>query len=173
MLIYILFLLNFIFSQEAEYQKGIELFEKQKYLESLEILKPFADKGDMVSQYVVGFCYWKEDLGIKNDSIAEIYLLKSSEQKFGRAMGILATIYFGMSMEDSSKILDALYWAEIASAYDFIQRTTSARFLFRSYMTEEQINKVREMLIEKQKTFDQINIEVFDENTRKVLERKD
>ncbi len=61
-------------------------------------------------------------------------------------MGLLSVLYFDKSMADSKYKIDALVWAEIAAAYDPIQKGTTTRHLLRAYMSEDELKKVETIL---------------------------
>ena len=159
-----------VLSQDSEYDKGLEAFNSKEFSESLKIMQPYADKGDLKAQFIVGYCYSSKEVGMKNDSIAEIYLLKASEQGYGRAMGMLSVLYFGKSIKDEKYKIDALVWAEIAAAYDPIQRGTSTRYVIKKYMSSDELGETEKILREKKKKFDRINIQEFiDSNLDDVI----
>ena len=124
-------------------------------------MQPYANSGDKVAQFIVGFCYYSKELEIKNDSLAEQYLVKSANQEFGRAMGLLSVVYFEKSSTNPKYKVDALVWAEIAAAYDPIQKGTTTRYLIKAYMSSEELQSAKQILEEKKQTFDKINLEEF------------
>lgn len=149
------------FSQDAKFEKGLKAFDSKDYMKSLKIMKPYAESRDPKAQFITGFCYYNKELEIKNDSIAEYYLIKSAEQKYGRAMELLSVLYFEKSVSDPKYKVDALVWAEIAAAYDPIQKGTTTRYLIKAYMSSEELEKAEQLLKEKKKTFNKINLEEF------------
>ena len=155
------FLTAACFAQSRDYEKGLKAFDGKDFKNAVKYLKPFADLGDSLAQYVVGYSYFNEDSKIKNDSIAEHYLVNASEKKFGRAMGLLSALLFGKSMENPKYKVDALVWAETAAAYDIIQKGTSTRFVIKQYLSEEELELAEKLLIEKKKTFDKIDLLKF------------
>ena len=149
------------FAQSKDYEKGFKAFESKDFRKAVKYLQPFADLGDSLAQYSVGYSYFNEYSKIKNDSIAEHYLAKASEKKFGRAMGLLSALLFEKSMENPIYKVDALVWAETAAAYDIIQKGTSTRYLIKQYLSEEELELAENLLIEKKKTFDKIDLLEF------------
>ena len=145
-------------TEEKEYEQGLKAFDSKNYIKSLELVKPYAVKGDPIAQFIVGYCYYNKDLEIKNDSIAEHFLLKSAEQKYGRAMGLLSGLYIQKSINNRKFMVDALVWAEIAAAYDPIQRGTTARNLLKTYMSLEELKITEQILKKKKKKFEKINL---------------
>lgn len=158
-------LVNLSFSQEEKYSKGLEAFDTKEFSKALKLMRPYADLGDPTAQFITGFCYLNNDLPIKNDSIAEYYLTKSAEQKFGRAMGLLSILYFEKSANKSKFKIDALVWAEIAAVYDSIQKGTTTRYLIKAYLTEDELKEVEQILIEKKSEFKKISLEEFHSST--------
>ena len=159
---FLLFTAFFSFGQNKDdYEKGIKAFEAKQYAESFKFLKPFATSGDAMAEYVVGFCYFNPDLKIKNDSLAEQYLLSSAGKFNPMAMGLLSTYYFQKGIENKKYRIQSLVWAEIAGAYDPIFNGTTARFLIRSYLTDNELNEVEKTLEDKKSKFEKINLEAF------------
>lgn len=158
--IFILFICSITaFSQVNEFQKGLEAFNSKNYELALNYLKPYADdSSNCLAQYIVGFCYADSNVVFSNDSLAEYYLLQSSEQKYGRAMGLLAVKYFAKGSIDTSSIIKALVWAELAAYYDPIQSMSSSRKLIREYMDKKEIEKAEEIIKKKKKILDEIEI---------------
>ncbi|EDP96363.1 sel1 repeat family protein [Kordia algicida OT-1] len=156
------FLTAISFSQNNTFEDGLKAFDAKEYMTSFEIMKPHAEAGNAAAQFIVGFCYFNKDLLIKNNALAESYLLKSAKQKYGRAMGLLAVLYFEKGMKKDSKYkIDALVWAEIAAAYDLMQKRMTTRHLIKSYLSDEELKKVVQVLKEKKKDFDKIDVQAF------------
>lgn len=145
-------------SQTNDYIKGVEAFNSKNFKSTIELLKPFADKEDSVAQYMIGFSYRFGDEKIRNDTLAEYYLLKASIQKYGRAMGLLSTIYFSKAKDDPKYKIYASVWAEIAPFYDIIQRGLTTRFVIRRYLNEQELKSVIANLTEMKKDFDRIDV---------------
>ena len=141
-------------SQDTNYIKGLKAFDNKEFDKAIEYLQPYADNEDCVAQYALGFIYSNEKLSMANDSLAEIYLLKSSNQKHTHAMGLLATLYFKKSYSDKKYNVKALVWAELAAEYDVIQKGLTTRYLIRSYMTEQEIEEAEKILKKRKKVFD-------------------
>lgn len=151
----------FCFSQSKNYEKGLKAFDKKDFKNAVKYLQSYADWGDSIAQFAVGFSYFNKDSKIKNDSLAELYLRKASEKQYGRAMGLLSAILFQKGMENPIYKVEALVWAEIAAAYDIIQKGTSTRFVIKQYLSEEELELAENLLIEKKKTFDKIDLLEF------------
>lgn len=154
-----IFLLSFTIitskAQDNNYVKGLKEFDAKNFEKSVEYLRPYADSGNCVAQFAVGFCY-SDETSFANDSIAEIYLLRAAEQKNTRSMGVLSTLYFKKSYSDKSYIVKALAWAEIAAEYDIVQKGLSTRYLIRQYMTNDEIKKAENIIQDKKKKFDKL-----------------
>jgi len=125
-------------AQVTNYQRGLEAFNSGDFEKALKYMEPYAkDSNHCVAQYIIGFCYSNGNVEAANDSLAEHYLLLSSEQHFGRAMGTLAVYYFNNSNNDREMTIKALVWAELAALYDPVQSLASAKDMVRKYMNEE------------------------------------
>lgn len=157
-------LCNSAYSQNDDYSKGIEAFNSKNYEATIGLLKSFADKKDSVAQYMVGFSYHYGNDRIKNDTLAEYYLLNASIQKYGRAMGLLSTIYFSKSKNDSKYKVYASVWAEIAASYDIIQKGLTTRFVIRRYLSKKELKSVIEILNKMKTDFDRIDITELESN---------
>lgn len=146
-------------SQVTDFQKGLEAFNSKNYERALNYLKPYADdSSNCLAQYIVGYCFADSNTQSSNDSLAEYYLLQSSEQKYGRAMGLLAVKYFAKASTDTNSIINALVWAELAAYYDPIQSLNSSRYLIREYLSPESIEKAEAIIRKKKKILDEIDI---------------
>lgn len=155
----VLFLCSIVYSnaQVTEYQRGLEAFNGQNYEVALHCMEPYArDSNNCIAQYITGFCYSNGNVAAANDSIAEHYLLQSSEQNFGRAMGLLAVYYFNNANSDKEMTIKALVWAELAAQYDPIQSLSEARQMVRKYMEQEDIDKAELIVAQKKEVLNQI-----------------
>lgn len=146
------------YSQDNDYNKGIEAFNSKNYETTIGLLKPFADKEDTIAQYLVGFSYYYGNDKIKNDTLAEYYLLKASIRKYGRAMGLLSTIYFSRGKSDSKFKIYASVWAETAAFYDIIQKGMTTRFVIRRYLSKDELKSVIDILNKMKADFDRIDV---------------
>jgi len=140
--------------QDKNYIKGLKAFDNKEFDKAIEYLKPYADNENCLAQYALGFVYSNEELSIANDSLAEMYLLNSSNQKHTHAMGLLATLYFKKSYSDKKYKIKALVWAELAAEYDVLQKGLTTRYLIRSYMNEKEIVEAEKIIKERKKIFD-------------------
>lgn len=144
-------------AQVTNYQRGLEAFNSQNYEKALNYMEPYArDSNHCVAQYITGFCYSNGNVEAASDSLAEHYLLLSSEQHFGRAMGTLAVYYFNNSNNDRETTIKALAWAELASLYDPMQSLASAKETVRKYMNEEDTKKAEKLIAEKKALLDKM-----------------
>ncbi len=149
------------FGQNASYKNGLKAFDGKDYAKAFKLLKPYADSGDSMAEFAIGYCYLNPELGLKNDSLAEHYLISSAEKLNGKAMGMLSVYYFQKGLENERFKIQALVWAEIAGAYDTAFNAATTRFLIRSYLDEKEINEVEEALKDKKRKYDKIDLDVF------------
>jgi hypothetical protein len=156
-----LFITFFALGQNKDYQKGIQAFNDTDFKKAFNLLKPFAASGDSMAEYIVGFCYFMPELGLKNDSLADKYLLSSAEKFNPKAMGLLSIYYMEKGIEDDKYKIQALVWAETAGAYDPIFNVTTTRYLIRSYLDETALNEVEKILKDRKNKFDKISLEAF------------
>lgn len=160
-LVSLLFLTLSTIAQDKNYENGLKAFESKKYLKSFELLKPYADKGDDMAEFIVGYCYFNPELKMKNDVLAEQYFLRSADKFNVKAMGILSIFYFQEGLENEKLKIQSLVWAEIAGSYDPIFNSTTTRYLIRSYLDENELKQAEEMLKEKKLKFEKISIDAF------------
>ena len=146
-------------AQVTDFQRGLEAFNARKYEKAFTNLERYArDSNDCISQYIVGFCYADTSLSMANDSLADHYLLEASEQKYGRAMGMLAVRYFEKQSYDKHWTIMAYVWAELAAFYDPIQSVNSRRSFIKESLEESELVRAKEIIAEKKKILDQIEI---------------
>ena len=146
-------------AQVTDFQRGLEAFNAKNYEKAFHNLEKYAsDSNDCISQYIIGYCYADTSLSIANDSLAEHYLLLASEQKYGRAMGMLSVRYFEKQSYDKHWTIMAFVWAELAAYYDPIQSVNSRRQVIRESLDESEIEKAKKIIEEKKKILDQIEI---------------
>lgn len=154
--------------QDKSYEKGLKAFDAKDYTKAFQLLRPFADSGDPMAEFVIGFCYLNPELNIKNDSLAEHYLISAAEKYNSKAMGLLAIHFFQKGMENEKLKIQSLVWAEIAGAYDPAFNATTTRFLIRNYLNEEELNEVEKNLKEKKSKYTKISLEVFYKLNKRV-----
>ncbi len=146
-------------AQVTDFQRGLEAFNARKYEKAFINLEKYArDSNDCISQYIVGYCYADTNLTMANDSLADYFLLQASEQKYGRAMGMLAVRYFEKQSYDKHWTIMSYVWAELAAFYDPIQSVNSRRKFIKESLDESEIQKGNEIIAEKKKILDQIEI---------------
>lgn len=150
-----------VFGQNKNYEKGIKAFASKDYEKAFELLKPFAESGDSMGEFVVGFYYLNPESNLKSDSLAEHYLISSAEKFNSKAMGLLSIYYFQKGIENEKLKIQALVWAEIAGAYDPAFNATTTRFLIRNYLNEEELTEVEKILKDKKNKYDKISLEAF------------
>lgn len=164
-----LYLLTFLFlstsllsfGQNKNYENGLKAFDTKDYAKAFKLLKPFADSGDAMAEFVVGFCYLNPELNLKNDALGERYLISSAEKYNTKSMRLLSIYYFQKGIENEKFKIQGLVWAEIAGAYDPAFNATTTRFLIRQYLNETELNDVKKILEDKKSKFDKISIEAF------------
>lgn len=115
-------------------------FDAKEYEKAFNILKPYADKGNCLAQYVIGFSYGYGLHVQKNDSLAIHWLELAAEQKQTNAMGPLAAAY---SQHD---IVKAYLWAMLAFEYVPVQKFTTTRIVIKSYMKENEIAEAEKLI---------------------------
>ncbi len=87
--------IHYSFAQESDFDKGLIAFDAKKFKKAVKILTPYAEKGDCLAQFALGFSYMYEP-DIKNDSLARHWLELSAEQKQPKAMGpVIRRLPFG------------------------------------------------------------------------------
>jgi hypothetical protein len=156
-----LFASYFSFGQNKNYENGLKAFDSKEYSKAFKLLKPFAESGDSMAEFVVGFCYLNPELNLKNDSLAEYYLISSAGRYNAKSMGLLSVYYFQKGMENKKLKVQALVWAEIAGAYDPVFNATTTRYLIRQYLNESELKEVETVLKDKKTKFDKISIDAF------------
>ena len=55
------FISTITFSQDARFEKGLKAFDSKQFMKSFKIMQPYANSGDKVAQFIVGFCYYSKD----------------------------------------------------------------------------------------------------------------
>jgi TPR repeat protein len=138
------FLINHSFAQNSKMDKGLMAFDAKDFNLALTELKPYAEQGDCLAQYAVGFSYMYGGDAIKNDSLARYWLQLSADQKQPRAMGPLAVNYFSSDIADAH--IKAYLWAVLGAEYSPVQRTTTARVLIKSYLKPDELEKADKLI---------------------------
>jgi hypothetical protein len=128
---------------------------------AFKLLKQFADSGDSMAEFAIGYCYLNPELHLKNDTLGEHYLLNSANKFNSDAMEMLSFYYFEKGAENGKLRIQALVWAEIAGSYNPAFNETTTRFLIRSYLNKKELNEVEKILKEKKNTFDKIDLDSF------------
>lgn len=160
-LMLILFFTSFVaFGQSENYVNGLKAFDAKDYSKAFKLLKQFADSGDSMAEFAIGYCYLNPELHLKNDSLAEHYLLSSVSKFNSNAMSMLSVYYFEKGAENEKSRIQALVWAEIAGSYNPAFNATT-RFLIRSYLNETELNEVEKILKDKKGTYDKIDLDSF------------
>ncbi|MEB0264117.1 MULTISPECIES: hypothetical protein [unclassified Mucilaginibacter] len=141
------FLLMFVvlksFGQQGDFDKGLIAFGSKNFKEAISKLRPFAEKGNCIAQFAVGFSYMYS-ADSQNDTTARHWLLMAAEQKQSAAMGPLAANYFGSIAEDAN--VKAYMWAMLAAEYDARQKFTTTRVLIKSYLKPGELQKAEAII---------------------------
>jgi hypothetical protein len=149
------------FGQSENYDNGLKAFDAKDFLKAFKLLKPFANSGDSMAEFVIGYCYLDPELHLKNDSLAEHYLLSSASKFNSKAMETLSVYYFEKGAENEKSRIQALVWAEIAGSYNPAFNATTTRLLIRSYLNENELKEVEKILKDKKSTYEKIDIDSF------------
>ncbi|MDB5119047.1 MAG: hypothetical protein JWN56_265 [Sphingobacteriales bacterium] len=136
------FFLNYSFAQKTDLDKGLIAFDAKDFKKAIDKLKPYAEQGNCLAQFAVGFSYMYEPR-IKNDSLARHWLELAADQKQPKAMGPLSVNYF--SAEEGS-IVKAYMWAMLAAEYDPIQKMTSTRLVIKGYLKPEELEQANKLI---------------------------
>ena len=139
------FLISHSFAQDSKMDKGLMAFDAKNFGLALTELKPYAEQGNCVAQYAVGFSYMYGEKTIKNDSLARYWLQLSADQKHPGAMGPLAVNYFTANNVPDAHV-KAYLWAMLAAEYSPIQKTTTARAVIRSYLKPDELEKADKLI---------------------------
>jgi len=144
LMLLLLCFLNHVNAQTSDYDKGLIAFDAKDFKLALQQLKPYAEKGDCLAQFAVGFSYMYGD-DIKKDSLARHWLLLSAEQKQPKAMGPLAVCFFGANGEKDA-LVNAYLWGTLAAEYDPVQRITTTTTLVKAYMKPEELDRANQLI---------------------------
>jgi TPR repeat protein len=140
-----------LFAQDSGMDKGLMAFDAKNFKLALTELKPYAEKGNCLAQFAVGFSYSYGGDEIKNDSLAIHWLQLAADQKLPRAMGPLATSYFALNTSEAR--VKAYLWAELGAEYDPIQRGTTARVLIKMYLKPDELKQAESLIAEYKKNW--------------------
>ena len=134
---------SYLFAQK-QYEEGLKAFDAKDYQKALIILRPYAEKGNCLAQYVVGFSYQYGLSVIASDTTARRWLTLAAEQKQTNAMGPLAA---NLMMSDTpGDIVRAYMWAVLAAEYVPVQRATTTRYLRKEYLKPEELEKANQLI---------------------------
>lgn len=133
------------FGQDLNFDEGLKSFDSKDYKKAFELLKPYAEAGNCLAQFVIGFSYQYGLSVEKNESIATHWLEMSAEQKQPTAMGPLAANLFAQGDK-----IKAYLWAMLAAEYVESQKYTTTRYVIKAYMKNDEI-ETAEKLIENYK----------------------
>lgn len=131
------------FAQESDFDKGLIAFDAKNFKKAVKILEPYAQQGDCLAQFALGFSYMYEP-DIKSDSLARHWLELSAEQKQPKAMGPLSVNYFSAGKEEL--MVRAYMWAMLGAEYDERQKFTTTRLLIKRYLKPEELEKAMKLI---------------------------
>jgi TPR repeat protein len=134
------------FGQDSKFDEGLKYFDSKDYKKSFEILEPFAKDGDCLAQFVIGYCYQYGLSVTKNDSLAIHWLQMAAEQKQPSAMGPLAAALFAYEGKGGKKTIKAYLWAMLAAEYLEAQKYTTARFVIKTYLKEDELERANKLI---------------------------
>ena len=149
---------HFVFTQDAQFKKGVKAFKSDKWQEAVTNLTPAADAGNAEAQFMVGYCYAYGDFAGANDSIAVAYMLKSALQLNNPAMNELISVYTRMSYTDRAKLIDLYAWSEINYAYNPNTTTNQVRNFCKTALGEREFKAALNLLNDYQQQLDKINL---------------
>jgi hypothetical protein len=136
-------LFNYSNAQTSDFDKGLVALDAKNFDETINLLKPYAEKGNCTAQFAVGFAYMFGE-NVKNDSLARHWLALSAEQKQPKAMGPLSVSYFNGDANDD--IIKAYVWAVLAAEYDPIQRMTTTKTLLEQYIKPDELKRANKLI---------------------------
>lgn len=131
------------FGQDSNFDKGLMAFDAKNFNEALVKLKPYAENGNCLAQFAVGFSLMYNGAD-SHDSTARHWLKLAAEQKQPNAMGPLAVNYFGSNADQAN--VNAYLWAMLAAEYDPRQQATTARVLIKSYLSPGELKKAESLI---------------------------
>jgi len=159
------------FGQNKNYEEGLKAFDAEDYMKAFKLLKPFAESGNAMAEFVLGSCYLNPGLDLKNDSLAEHYLLSAAEKYHPESMGMLSLYYLQKGSENEQLKIQALVWAEIAAAYKPAFSSTKA--LIKHSLNQQELKEAEKILKEKKSRYDKIDLGSFYKlNKRPALNNK-
>jgi TPR repeat protein len=144
--LFLLFTVVKAFAQDSKFDEGLKLFDSKEYKKSFEILEPFAKEGNCLAQFVIGYCYQYGLSVTKNDSLAIHWLEMAAEQKQPNAMGPLAAALFAYEGKDGKQTIKAYLWAMLAAEYLEVQKYTTARFVIKKYLKEDELERANKLV---------------------------
>ena len=130
-------------SYSQDYDKGLEAYNRGDYTEAFRILKPFAEKGDSVAQYSLGYIYANGD-GVPQDYKSAVKWFRlAAEQGDSDAQSNLGHMYqYGIGVPQDYVL--AHMWYNISASNGFTSER-NFRDIIAGKMTSEQIAKAQQM----------------------------
>ena len=104
----------------ADFQTGIEAFERGDYAAALREWRPLAEQGDAKAQYALGLMY-DEGMGVpEDDAEAAEWFRKAAEQGLAEAQYTLGFMYAnGKGVPKDS--VEAVRWYRMAAAQGHVE----------------------------------------------------
>jgi TPR repeat protein len=144
--LFMLFAIVKAFGQDSKFDEGLKSFDSKDYKKSFEILEPFAKNGNCLAQFVIGYCYQYGFSVVKNDSLGIYWLEMAAEQKQPNAMGPLAAALFAYEGKNGKETVKAYLWAMLAAEYLEAQKYTTARYVIKSYLKEDELERANKLI---------------------------
>lgn len=138
---------SYLFAQN-KFDQGLKAFDAKDYKTSFYLLKPYAEGGNCLAQYVVGFSYQYGLYVTEDDSLARHWLQLAADQKQPNAMGPLAANLMMHSKKSPDDMVYAYLWAMLAVEYSPSQMMTTTRYVIKSYLRPDQLEKANKLIEE-------------------------
>lgn len=138
---------SYLFAQN-KFDRGLKAFDAKDYKTSFDLLKPYAENGNCLAEFVIGFSYQYGLYVTANDSLARHWLQLSADQKQPNAMGPLAANLMMNSKKSPDDIVFAYLWAMLAVEYSPSQMMTSTRYVIKGYLQPDQLEKANKLIEE-------------------------
>ena len=136
-------------AQNTDFVEGLRSFDVKVYDKSFALLMPYAEQGNCMAQFVIGFQY-QNGLGAPADLVqARYWLERAADQKQAMAMGPLAANFFANdALHHRDNLIHAYLWSVLASEYEPSQKGTSTRFVIRAYLKKEELEAAEKLIRE-------------------------
>lgn len=104
----------------SQLEKGLNLFNDEKYLEAMKLLLPLAEQGDLKSQSKVGLVYMLGFNGRRDIGRAIFWLQKAASCGEGEAAHNLGTLYLTCEPDSPKCDEKSRYWYSEAKKLGFV-----------------------------------------------------